>query len=222
MRNFIVSLFLFASLSSFAQTMPTANGDILTYEVFDAKQGFLQTEITFQPYKPGRTLKLNIESNGERSYTFLNGRPFAIYDKSFLRTSIRGVAVSPGEYFVLLPKDKKIEAGAKWEFSRSGYGYTCGNWKGDYLSVAKEGPEITLSIDGKNTPIKTLRIEISGEVLQGDVRCTTLTSKKVVHYAPELNEIIMEQAIDTKQKTLAGGYRWVLKSITTSASQAVK
>ena len=177
MRTFMASLLFFVSLSCFAQVTPTTNNDVLAYDVFDAKQGFFQTEVTFQQYAPGRILKLNIDGTGNRTYTFLDGKPFSVYDKFFTGSVDRRGTVGASMYHQLLPKDKKVEVGSKWDFSRTGTDSVCGNWKGNYLSVAREGPETTLSIDGKNTPIKTLLIEISADILQGNSSCTTQTTK---------------------------------------------
>jgi hypothetical protein len=218
MRNLIASLSVLVSFSCFAQVAPTASNDVLAYDVFNAKQGFLQTEITFEPNKEQRVLKLSIENNGDRKYDFLNDRPFAVYDKSFTRTSNRGVAVSLSDYFVVLPKNQKVEVGAQWEFSRSGYGDNCGNWSAIHRSTAKEGPETLVTVNGKSTSVKTLLIEQSGTVTRSN-GCSQLKIEGLVLYAPELNEVLMNQSVDTVNQKFLAGYKWVLKTITTNAGK---
>lgn len=222
MRAFVVALFLPMPLSLFAQVVLLSSGSVLTYDVFGAKQGLLQTEVTFQQNKEQRVLKLKIEESGDRIYTFIDGKDFAVYDKFFSRTGNRGRPTSPNEQFLLLPRNQKIELGTQWEFSRAGSGSTCYDWRGTYRSVVKEGADISIDINGKASPIKTFLIEMNGNVLQGNSACTTLTVKRLTWYSPELNEIVMDQMTDTENKTLSGGYKWVLKSITTSADKATK
>lgn len=220
MRQFLAIFILSMCTPVFAQVTPTASGNVLTYEVFDARKGLTQIEVSFQQFAPGRTLKLNVEENGDRNYAFLDGKPYAVYDKLFKRTANRGRPVSPGQYLQLLPETQKIEEGVKWEFSRSGYHQLCQDWKIAYNAEIKKGPDTVVAVDGKNISLKTLLIEQTGTGAHGDARCSIMGFERSVLYSPELHEILMDQLIDREYKAVSGGYKWAVKSITTSAAPA--
>ena len=196
MRTFIASLFLSVTLSSFAQVAPLASGSVLAYDVFGAKQGLLQSEVAFQQSKEQRVLKLNIEENGDRAYRFTDGKDFAVYDKFFVRTANRGKPISPSEQFQLLPKSKKMEVDAEWEYSRTGStGNECGNWSVTHRQKAKQGPDVVIKIDGTDVSVKTLLIETRTEPKYTRDDCTSGREERVYLYSPDLNEIVSDQEL---------------------------
>lgn len=219
MRKIVFSLFLYAciSVACFGQITPTGNGNVLTYDVFNVKQQLLQTDITFQASKDQRVLKLDIEKNGDRKYNFMNKKPFAVYDKHFAMTSDHGRTVDTGERYPFFPIHQKLESGVHWKFFRKGAANVCGNWTIAYQAVAKEGPDTSLNMDGKDIAVKTLLIEYRGEAKSD--RCDPYKQTRFVLYAPELNEFLMDQWLDLtpEGKTSEFGYKWVLKSVTTTA-----
>lgn len=224
MRKIFFSLFLavFISGACFGQITPTGNGNILTYDVFTAKQQLFQKDITFQPNQEQRVLQLNIEKNGARKYAFMNGKPFAVYDKYFAMTSDRGKTIDTGERYLLLPINQKIGLGVQWDFFRKGYASVCGNWTIAYHAVAKEGPDTSINMNGKDIAAKALLIEYRGDAKSD--KCDPYKQERLVLYAPELNEFLMDQWIDFTPdgKTSEFGYKWLLKSVTTTASQVSK
>jgi hypothetical protein len=205
-----------------AQVAPTASGDVLRYETFTAKQGLLHSEVTFAQSKNGQTAKLNLGVEGQRTYDFINGKNWYVYDNFYKRLVTREKAVNLDAQYQFLPRDKKIGIGDSWKFTRSGTDSTCFTFKGDYTAVAKEGPDTVIEIDSKSVTLKNILIEISADILQGNPACTTLADKITIHYSPELNEITAHQSIEKKGAYLDFGYRIVLKSITTKAGQAAK
>lgn len=219
MRKIFFALFLYVWISGacFGQITLTGNGNVLTYDVFNAKQQRFQTEITVQPNKDQRVLRLNIEKNAGRKYTFMNEKPFTVYDKYFAMTSDHGKTVDTGARYPLLPINQKIEPGVQWNFSRKGYASICGNWMIAYQAVAKKGPDTSLNMDGTDIAVKTLLIEYRGDATSE--RCDPYKQTRFVLYAPELNELLMDQWIDFTPDGNSSefGYKWVLKSVTTTA-----
>lgn len=194
----------------------------MTYDVFNAKQQLFQKDIIFQPNKDQRVLKLDIEENGDRKYAFMNEKPFAVYDKYLAMTSDRGKTVDTGERYPLLPMHQKIGSGVSWDFLRKGYAGVCENWTIAYHAMAEEGPDTSIHIDGRDLAVKTLLIEYRGDAKSD--KCDAYQQERFVLYAPELNELLMDQWIEftPEGKTSEFGYKWVLKSVTTIASQVRK
>ena len=224
MPKIFLPLFLYVCISEacFGQITPTGNGNVLTYDVFNAKQQLLHTDITFQSNKDQRVLKLNIEENGDRKYAFMNEKPFAVYDQYLAMTSDRGKTVDTGERYPLFPINQKIDVGVQWDFFRKGYASVCENWSIAYHAVAKEGPDTSINRDGKAIAVKTLLIEYRGDAKSD--RCDPYKQERFVLYAPGLNELLMDQWIEftPEGKTSEFGYKWVLKSVTATASQVPK
>lgn len=224
MRNIFLSLFLSVCIPgvSFGQITPTGSGSVLTYDVFNAKQQPYKKDITFQPDKEQRVLKLSIEENGDRKYVFMSDKPFAAYDKYFAATSHFGKAVDREARYSILPINQKIEAGVQWSFGRQGHANACGNWTVAYHAVTKDGPDTFIKLDGKEIAVKTLLIEFRGDAKSD--KCDPYQQERLVLYAPVLNELLMDQWIEfiPGRMTSDFGYKWVLKSVSTTASQIPK
>lgn len=224
MCRIFLLLFLYGCISgvSYGQITPTGDGDILTYDVFSAKQQLYQADITFEPDKSQRVLKLNIENNGDRTYAFMNEMPFAVYDKYFVMTSFRGKAVGRAERYELLPINQKIDLGVQWDFVREGHFSACGNWTITYHAVVKNGADTLVDMNGKKILVKTLLIEYRGDAKSD--RCDAYKQERFVLYAPELDELLLDQWFDftPEGRTSEFGYKWVLKSVTATASQVPK
>lgn len=224
MRKIFITLFLSVCVSgaSFGQTAPTGSGNVLTYEVFNAKQQPYKKDITFQAEKEPRVLKLSIENNGARTYDFLNEKPFAVYDKYFAAISHFGKTVERSARYPLLPIDQKIDAGMQWNFSREGYASACGKWSVTYEAVTKSGPDTVINMDGKDVAVKTLLIEYRGDAKSD--KCDPYQQERFVWYAPGLNELLMDQWIEfiPGRMTSDNGYKWILKSVTTRTRQIQK
>lgn len=218
----IIAMFLFASGACFGQVTPVGTGNILTYDVFNVSRPLFSSDYTFKQNRDPRVLKLTIEETGDRKYEYLNGRPFTVKDKSFTYTSIRGNVVEMSERFQILPKDQKVVVGMQWDFSlKSQYNNgNCGGWNVTYHATAKDGPDISINIDGKDVSVKTISIEYRGEIKHD--RCTPFNRERSVVYSPELNEIVKDQWLDFQPGSKLpdnDGWKWELKSISTSQAQ---
>jgi hypothetical protein len=204
------------------QIRPTASGSVLTYEVFSAKQQRYQKDISFQANQDLRVLQLNLGANGARTYTFMNDKPYAVYDKNLAMLALLGKTVDTDARYPLLPTHQKIEAGMQWDFLRKGLASACGNWTVAHHALAKDGPETALEIDGQHVVLKTLLIEFQGAAKSD--RCDPYQQERFALYAPELHELLLDQWIDYTPDGMTSdhGYKWVLKTVTTSARQAPK
>lgn len=224
MRKIIFSLLLSICIpgTSFGQITPTGDGSVLTYEVYSAKQQPHKKNIIFEPNKEQRVLKLNIEKNGDRKYVFMNEKPFAVYDKYLAVTSLLGKKIDSDARYPLLPINQKMDAGVQWNFFRQGQASVCGNWTVAYHAEGKEGPNTSINMDGKDIAVKTLLIEYRGDARSD--RCDPYQQERFVLYAPELNELLMDQWIEFTPGGMTSdyGYKSVLKSVTTTPSQAPK
>ncbi len=215
-------LYVFMAGAGFGQIVPTGNGSVMTYDLFNARKQPHQKNLLFQPSQDPRVLQLAIEANGERKYTFLDGMPFAVYDKYLAMTSLHGKQIDSDARFPLLPIHQKIEAGTQWNFFRKGSASACGNWTVAYLAAAREGPDTSIKLDGQDIAVKTLLIEYRGDARSD--RCDPYQQERSVWYAPQLNELLMDQWIEFTPggQTSDFGYKWLLKSVATRAGPILK
>lgn len=219
-RSLVLSLFI--SGACFAQITPTGNGSVLTYDVFNARQQRYQKNISFELNPDPRVLQLRVNEKEERTYHFMNDKPFAVLDPSLAMVSILGKAVDPDARYPLLLPRPNLAAGETWRFLRKGIAPVCGNWTVSHQAVAKTGPDTSIAIDGKNTIVKTLLLEFQGQARSD--RCDPYQQDRFVLYAPELDELVLDQWIDFTPDGMTSehGYKWVLKSVTSSAPLAPK
>lgn len=213
-----ILLFLFTlSLSSVSlgQTSRIETGDVLGYEVSNAKQVGSQP-VTFQP-TPHRKVKIAIEENGDRTYLFENGNIFSVTDKLFTRINNRGRPIEDGYRFRMFPPDKKLEPGLQWETS---FRYSAGKY-GDnqvnYRATAKNGPDIPIAImigeDKKDVMVRTILVEYEGQIFS-TMNSWSARAENQILYSPDLGEIVSNKYVGYDQGYLMpGGFSWTLQYV---------
>lgn len=219
--RFLVLPFCFPG-ACFAQITPTGEGSVLTYDLYNARQQRYQKNISFELNPDQRVLQWRVNERGERTYRFMNDKPFAVLAPSLAMVSFLGKAVAPDERYPLLPPRPNVAAGETWRFSRKGNAPVCGNWNVTHQAEAKTGPDTSIEIDGKNSVVRTLLLEFQGQARSE--RCDPYQQERIVLYAPELNELVLDQWIDFTPDGLTSehGYKWVLKTVTRNATLAPK
>jgi len=213
-------------LPAFAQVAPTASGDVLAYDTFQAKQEPFSKEVAFEKNKNQTVLTLTVESTSDRRYNQLNGNPRWEFDKFFLLTSARGKLTKPEEQHQYLPINQGLAVGTQREYVRTIQDGYCGTWRSVYRPVVTEGPDAVITIDGKEVTVKTLKVDYDSKAVFSNASCNTIPQEKnFLLYSTELNEIVLRQQVDLINGGLqpnGSRYKLELKSITTKAGQAAK
>lgn len=205
MKSILVALLLTSVFSSgvcFGQSNAIRSGTTLNQRYHVAEQKGNQP-VSFIS-KGGRALKVTIDENGNRTYTFSDGSLFGVYDKYLTRTNYRGKNVDERYRFRVLPD--KLEAGTNWKVHTGWYSQQCGEVKAVYLATAKTGPTITISASGKQNSLSSFILEFDGTAY--DTVCGSRKSKRTIIYSPELGDSVFDEYIAFEDTGfLAEGYR---------------
>lgn len=220
MRNSILfylffSLFLVLPDITFAQVKAIASGDAVTLQTFDAKQTG-NNPITFSP-KSTYTYKVLIEENGDRKFLRAGGFVTFAHNRLFTTIVWLNKPTEPNRQFLRFPQDKQLQPGMTWVVPVWTTSTSCGDIAVNFTATSANGPEIDMTIDGKNTKIQTTSIHYEG-FLTG-CNATWIRTHEVL-YSSELNEIVSTKVINytggSGKTFLYGGDGWAITAITTA------
>jgi len=220
-----IALFCFSALflwpiASFGQVKPLATGDIITRTSLVAQQ-IGNGPVTFAP-KESITLEVLIEDNGDRKFFESQGFGKPVYyanDKFFTDIIWRDKRIPQNLRFVRFPPGGKLEPSMQWDVPPY-YTKSCGSTKAasvlNYKATSENGPDVIITIDGKDTTVTTIRIFYEGWLPTCNPGFTWKKTHEVL-YSPELNELISTKVVEWYMATMfmEGGGGWAITSIKT-------
>jgi hypothetical protein len=211
---------LFPALASGADLRPLANSDSITGEGFYVGQA--DGRLTFSRNSEV-TYKLVIDAAGDRHYVDRHGSTYWIYDRRFKRRWFQGRELSPEQHIEFLPPDGKVEAGMAWDVPVHQTRAVCGFAEARFRAVASKGPDIEVIMDGKETPVPTIRIVYEAPLRCGESPPFLRTMEHL--FSPELYEIIHSTTVNYDGlergplKLGDQGRAWRVTSIATSGGK---
>ena len=160
MRNSIKILFLlFASMllpNASGQVAPVTNGSTVIIQTSVAQQAG-NAPITFQP-KGSYTYKVSIKENGDREFVRPDGFVNHAYDGVFTNITWKNKQIPPEWRFIRFPQGAVLQAGMKWKVPPWKMKTDCQPMYVNYTATSENGPDVNLTIDGKDVRIKTVQI----------------------------------------------------------------
>lgn len=212
-----VGLLLVALLpAASVQAQMVASGDIITQEVFAAKQ-VGNGPIVYEP-RGLRIMRLSIRDNGDRHYTNPNGGNFSTTDRNFTRTVNRGKTIQADGRLVFFEKMSPPTPA-----SPTSYQYEAGQNGTNVVQLnakTETGPVLDIEVDGKMIKVPTVFVTYEG-FISSSMYPWKGKAKFGVAYSPDLGEIVYSDCVLLDNKGfLMDGYKWTVKFVHTVAAQA--
>lgn len=186
---------------------PIGEGDIVIGQFFKPSQLGNQP-ITFAPAGKNTT-KFHLAENGDRQYLVGSIIDLA-YDKNFTTIMMGG---KPQDVrFVPFPQDKPLQAGIKWDVPTMNIPFNCGVVELNFKAISDVGPEVVISINGRDRKISTIDVHFDAPVLNSCAGAWKRTAD--LRFSPELNEIVGNRVITLDAKGfLISGFSWTLTDV---------
>ena len=204
------------------QMKPLASGDVVTIEWLTAEQVGGQS-ITFRPANPkAYAYRVSVQENGD--VRFLRPKEdFVTFarDRFFTYITSNNVLIDEDQRFVRFPKDRELQPGLKWDVPPYKIVMSCRKEIiAKYNAYSEKGHPVTISINGKDVSIETVRINYEADMPYTCAGAYGWRKTSEVLYSPELNEIVSLKNINWNaycpRLCLDNGSGWSVKAIKTA------
>lgn len=137
MKFALLAILFSITFAAFGQVHSVQSGDTLIYEVVKPEQANNQP-VVFVKRDRDLVLKLSFEDNGNRHYDFRNGKNYSVFDPAFARIMKHGEPIKEPYRFPLFIRDKRPEAGQKWDITFHSESNGNGDNIVNYKAVARD------------------------------------------------------------------------------------